>query len=79
MSATDIEKKVRYINDAHGKHTDVIIPYNIFKELLEVKMSMEIYEQQDVKRSLQRARKQVAAGNGKSFRNADEAIAWLKK
>jgi hypothetical protein len=79
MSTAQIEKKVKYIRNAEGQNTEVIMPYRLFKELLELKSSTEIYEQKEVQRSLKRARKDVASGRTRSFHRADEAIEWLKQ
>lgn len=79
MSTQEIQQKVKYINNARGKHTDVIIPFSIFQELLELKMSMEIFKQTDVQKSIRRAHKNIVDDKIKSFQRADEAIHWLKK
>ena len=79
MGTAQIEKKVKYIRNAEGRNTEVILPYGLFKELLELKTSTEIYEQKEVQRSLRRARKDVVSGRTRSFHRADEAIEWLKQ
>lgn len=67
------------VRNAEGRNTEVILPYGLFKELLERKISMEIYEQKEVQRSLRRERKEIVPGRTRSFHDADEAIAWLKQ
>lgn len=79
MGTAQIERKVKYIRNAEGRSTEVILPYGLFKELLELKASTEIYEQKEVQRSLRRARKDVVSGRTRSFHGAAEAIAWLKQ
>jgi hypothetical protein len=79
MGTAQIEKKVKYIRNTEGRSTEVILPYRIFKELIELKASMEIYEQKEVQRSLRRAQKDVVSGRTRSFHRAVEAIAWLKQ
>jgi hypothetical protein len=79
MDTAQIEKKVKYIRNADGRSTEVILPFGLFKEFLELKASMEIYEQKEVQRSLRRARKDVGSGRTRSFHRASEAIAWLKR
>jgi hypothetical protein len=44
MTTAQIEKKVKYVCNAEGRNTEVILPYGLFKELLELKSSTEIYE-----------------------------------
>jgi hypothetical protein len=79
MGTAQIEKKVKYVRNAEGRNTEVILPYRLFKELLELKASTEIYEQKEVQRSLRHARKDVVSGRTRSFHSADKAIAWLKQ
>jgi hypothetical protein len=79
MGTAQIEKKVKYIRNADGRSTEVILPFGLFKELLELKESMEIYERKEVQRSLRRARKDVVSGRTRSFHRHSEAIAWLKQ
>ena len=79
MSTAQIEKKVKYIRNADGQNTEVILPFELFNELIELKASTEIYEQKEVKRSLRRARRDVVSGRTRSFHRASEAIAWLKQ
>jgi hypothetical protein len=79
MGAAQIEKKVKYIRNAEGRSTEVILPYGLFKELLELKANMEIYERKEVQQSLRRAQKDVVSCRTRSFHRAVEAIAWLKQ
>jgi hypothetical protein len=79
MSTSEIRKRIKFINDVNGKKTDVIIPYKMFQEFLEMKISMEIYEQDNVKRSLRRAKKQVDSNDIFSFQDVEQAIQWLNQ
>jgi hypothetical protein len=79
MVTIQIEKKVKYIRDADGRSTEVILPFELFKQLLELKASTGIYGQKEVQRSLRRARRDVISGRARLFRSASEAIAWLKQ
>ncbi|MBI5217178.1 MAG: hypothetical protein HY960_15585 [Ignavibacteriae bacterium] len=79
MSTAEMQKRIKFVNDANGKKTDVIIPYTLFLEFLEMKISMEIYEQDDVQQSLKRAKKQIQDKKTKSFKNVEQAIQWLNQ
>lgn len=79
MSTLDIQKNIKYINDYRNKPKEVIVPVKIFQELLELKMTMEIFEQEDVRKSIKRAKREVSAGETRPFRSGQEAIEWLRK
>ena len=79
MSTATIQKKAKIFSNAQGKPTDVIIPYKVFQEFLEMKMSMEIYESKEVQEGLKRSKEEVRKGKAHSFTVVDEAIEWLKK
>jgi stage III sporulation protein SpoIIIAA len=75
MSTLEIERLVRYVNDSHGRSIEVLVPYKLFKDLLELKTSMEIYEKPATRRSLTKVRQ----GKTRSFKTAAGALQWLKQ
>lgn len=79
MISLNIQKNIKYINDYRNKPKEVIIPFHIFQELLELKVTMEIFEQEHVQKSIKRAKREVRAGKTRSFSSAQEAIEWLRK
>ena len=79
MSTAEIEKAVKVFNNTKGKPSEVLVPYSLFEELMELKMSMDIYTQKDVQRSLRRAKKEITEGKTNSFTSISEALRWLKK
>lgn len=79
MSTTALQKKARIFSDVRGRPTEVIIPYKVFQEFLEMKMSMEIYEREEVQEQLRHSKESVRKGKARTFTNVDEAIEWLKK
>ncbi|MBS4028125.1 MAG: hypothetical protein KGZ58_05735 [Ignavibacteriales bacterium] len=79
MSATSLQNRAKYISHLYGKPTEVIILYKVFQEFLEMKMSMEIYEREEVQEGLKRSKEEVRKGKARSFTDIDEAIEWLKK
>jgi hypothetical protein len=79
MSTLAIQKQSKVVSNAQGKPVEVIIPYKVFQEFLEMKMSMEIYEREEVQEGLKRSKEEVRKGKARSFTDIDEAIEWLKK
>ena len=79
MSTLEILNKVKYISDSMGRNREVILPHRLFQDLMELKASMEIYEQSGVQSAIKKSKKQLRAGNGKSFTNAAQAIRWLRR
>ncbi|RLC49207.1 MAG: hypothetical protein DRH57_00470 [Candidatus Cloacimonadota bacterium] len=79
MNITEIQHKTKYIKDFQGKILEVILPYDIYNRLLELQISMEIFNQRDVQQSIQTAKKEVNNGEILRFSNMNEAIRWLDK
>ena len=79
MGTLEIEKRVRFVRAAGGRKKEAILPYAVYRDLLELKTTMEVYERSEVQQSLKRGRKDIAEGRAKSFRKASEAIRWLKR
>jgi hypothetical protein len=77
MKTSQIQKKVKVVNNAQGRPVEVIIPYKVYQEMLDLAVSIEIYQQEDTQKSLARAKEDVKRGKTASFQKADEAIAWL--
>ncbi len=79
MSTIDIQKKAKYINTFDGKHTEVILPFEVFEELLALKTSMEIFKREETQHSIKKAQKNIVDKKTRSFTKAGDAIRWLKK
>ncbi len=79
MSTAEIQEKVRYVSDKYGRNREVILPYKLFHELIELKETIEIYKQQDVQKNIKKSKRQVRNGKGKSFTEASKAIQWLRQ
>ena len=79
MSTEEIKKIAKYIDDARGRHKEVILPVRLFEELVSLKMSIEILEQEDVRNSIKRAKKNIRDGKTRTFHDADKAISWLNE
>ena len=48
MDILKIKEKTKFINDANGRPVEVILPYKIYQELLDLQTSFDIYRQEDV-------------------------------
>ncbi len=79
MKSIEIQKKAKLITNASGKTVEVILPYQIYQELFELKISLEIYEQEDIQQSIRSAQKDMENGNFRSFQTMEEAFEWLDK
>jgi len=78
MTAYAIEEKVKFITDAKGKRHEVIIPYKVYKELLELKISQEIYHQPETQAAIKRAKKDIEEGNFRDYADAATLIRDLR-
>ena len=79
MDTLEIQKKAKYVNNSKGKPVEVIIPYKIYQELLDLQMSFDIYRQENVQQSIKQAKQDIKNGRIKSFKNMEEAFEWLNK
>ena len=79
MNSEAIQRKAKVFSSANGKPIEVMIPFNVFQELLELKMSMEVYKRRNVQKGIKQSKKEIQNGKARSFTDIDEAIEWLKK
>jgi hypothetical protein len=79
MTTAEIQKKAKFVADSSGKPKEVILPYNIYKKLLALETSMEIFKQSNTQESIGRAKEDIKKGRVKNFDTAEDAIKWLEK
>ncbi|MCI0469452.1 MAG: hypothetical protein L0Y62_05230 [Nitrospirae bacterium] len=79
MTVTAIEKKAKLITGRDGRPVEVILPYNIYKELLELERSMEIFRRKDTQESIKRSKEDIKHGRIKIFSDVKDAVKWLDK
>ena len=79
MGTLEIEKRARIVRAARGRGREVILPFDVYRDLMELKTTMEIYRRSELQQSLRKGRKDFDEGRIKSVRKASEAIKWLKK
>lgn len=79
MTLTEIEEKAKFITNKTGKPVEVILPYNIYKRLLELEISMEIFKRKETQASIKRAKEDIKSGRVKTFDTVEDTIKWLDK
>jgi hypothetical protein len=78
LNSLEIKNKAKIIKNARGKSIKVILPIDIFNELLEITIGQEIYEDKSTQKSIKKAKKDISLGNIKTFSYTAETINWLK-
>ncbi len=79
MTVTEIEKRAKLITGRNGRPLEVILPYNIYKQLLELERSMEIFKRRETQESIKRAKEDIKHGRAKNFSDVKEAVRWLDR
>ena len=77
MQAHAIAEKAKFVTDVRGRPKEVILPYRLYRELIRLKMSQEIYERPETQEAIGKAKKDLAAGRVRRFHNVIEALRWL--
>jgi hypothetical protein len=67
-------KKVKFINDAKEKPIEVVLPYEAYREYMDMKISLEFYESLETQESIKRAKEALAIGKFKDYENAEQLI-----
>jgi hypothetical protein len=79
MQAHAILEKTKLIKNSKGRPVKVVLPYRAYRELVELKISQEIYERPETQEAIRNARRDVAAGRVRRFKTLAEALRWLDK
>ena len=53
------------------------MPYRAYRELVELKISQEIYERPETQEAIRSSRRDVVAGRVRRFKTLSEALRWL--
>lgn len=77
MQTAEIQKKAKFIINSDGKPIEVILPLEIYQQLVELQTSLEIYKQKDTQESLKKAKVEIEKGDTVSFKIMDEVTEWL--
>ena len=79
MTIAQIEKKAKLITRKDGRPVEVILPYSIYKQLLELEESVEIFKRRETQESIKRAKEDKRRGRSRTFGNVKDAVEWLDK
>jgi hypothetical protein len=79
MHAHAIVEKTRVIKNAKGKPVKAVLPYRAYRELVKLKISQEIYERPETQEAIRSAKRDIAAGRVRRFKNVAEALRWLNE
>jgi len=74
MKLSQLQKKVKLISNAKGKPTEVVLPYESYREYVDMKISLELYESLDTQESIKRAREDLSAGRFKDYEDIGRLI-----
>ena len=77
MKLSQLQKKVRFISNAKGKPTEVVLPYESYQEYVDMKISLELYESLDTQESIKRAKEDLSAGRFKDYEDIERLIKHL--
>jgi hypothetical protein len=77
MQAHAILEKTQLIKDAKGRPVKVVLPYRAYRELVQLKISQEIYERPETREAIRAAKHDVAAHRVRRFKTLAEALRWL--
>ncbi len=75
----EIQNQAKLINNIKGKPVEVILPYEIYRELLELQTTMEIYNSEATQTSIKKSKNHIKRGKITSFSNLNRAFKWLDK
>jgi hypothetical protein len=77
MQARAILEKTELIKNAKGTPVKAVLPYRAYRELVELKISQEIYERPETQQAIRDAKRDIAAARVHRFKNVAEALRWL--
>ena len=74
MKISQLQKKVKFVRNAEGKLTEVVVPYESYQEYLDMKVSLELYDSLDTRESIKKAREDLAAGRFRDYEDIERLI-----
>jgi hypothetical protein len=79
MNAQTIVKKAKFVHDAKGDPVEVILPFDVYQELMSLKFSYEIYNRAETQEAIKQARQDMKEGRVRRFRRLEDTLEWLDK
>ena len=77
MQAHAILEKTEVIKNAKGRPVKAVIPFRAYRELVQLKIGQEIFERPETQSAIRSAKRDIAAGRVRRFKNFVEALRWL--
>jgi hypothetical protein len=69
MQARTILEKTQLIKNAKGRPVKAVLPFGAYRELVQLKISHEIYERPETQEAIRNAKRDIAARRTYGFRN----------
>jgi len=77
MQARVILEKTKLIKNAKGRPVKAVLPFRAYRELVQLKISQEIFERPETQEAIRNAQRDIAARRTHRFKNLAEAFRWL--
>lgn len=74
MKLSQLQKKIKFINDAKRRPVEVVLPYGVYQEYVDMKVSLEFYKSLETQNSIKKAKEDIAAGRFKDYEDAEQLI-----
>ena len=74
MKLSQVKKKAKFISNTKGKPVEVVLPYQVYQEYIDMKISLEFYESLETQESIRRAKEDLTAGRFKDYEYVEQLI-----
>jgi hypothetical protein len=74
MKLSQIQKKIKFISDAKGKPVEVVLPYEVYQEYMDMKISLEFYRSLETQDSIEKAKEDITAGRFKDYDDVEQLL-----
>jgi hypothetical protein len=74
MKLSQVQKRTKFISDARGKPIEVVLPYEAYREYMDMKISLEFYQSLETQQSIKRAKEDLAVGKFKDYEDVEHLI-----
>ena len=77
MQTRAILEKTQLIKNAKGRPVKAVLPFGAYRELVQLKISHEIYERPETQKAIRNAKRDIASRRTHRFKSLAEAFRWL--
>jgi len=74
MKLSQVKKRVKFISNAKGKPVEVVLPYEAYREYMDMKISLEFYQSLETQESIERAKEDLTASRFKDYEDVEQLI-----